>query len=56
MTVMLFLGAVQLICTGILGEYIGKIYNETKSRPTYLMRTHKTHNSNPDSNPDSNSN
>ena len=52
MTVMLFLGAVQLICTGILGEYIGKIYNETKSRPTYLMRTHKTHNSNQNSDPD----
>ena len=56
MTVMLFLGAVQLICTGILGEYIGKIYNETKSRPTYLMRTHKTHNSNQNSDPDSNLN
>ena len=43
MTVMLFLGAVQLVCIGFLGEYIGKIYNETKSRPPYLVREHKWH-------------
>ena len=37
MAVILFLGAVQLIAIGILGEYLGKIFNETKTRPTYLV-------------------
>ena len=43
MTVMLFLGAVQLIAIGILGEYIGRIFNETKNRPTYLINEYKSH-------------
>lgn len=38
MTVMLFIGAVQLICIGILGEYVGRIFNETKNRPSYLIK------------------
>lgn len=42
MTVMLFIGAVQLICIGILGEYIGKIYNESKRRPPYIVKSKKT--------------
>lgn len=42
MTVMLFLGATQLISIGILGEYIGRIFNETKNRPTYLINTYKS--------------
>lgn len=42
MTVMLFLGAVQLIAIGILGEYIGRIFNETKNRPTYLINDYKS--------------
>jgi dolichol-phosphate mannosyltransferase len=33
-----FLGGVQLICIGILGEYIGMIHEESKRRPLYLIR------------------
>jgi polyisoprenyl-phosphate glycosyltransferase len=32
-----FIGGIQLLCTGIIGEYIGKIYKETKGRPRYLI-------------------
>lgn len=34
----LFIGSLQLICIGILGEYIGRIYIESKNRPPYLIR------------------
>lgn len=34
----LFLGGIQLVCTGILGEYIGRIYMQSKRRPLYVVR------------------
>lgn len=31
------IGGIQLLSLGIIGEYIGKIYNETKARPRYII-------------------
>lgn len=40
MVVILFLGGVQLIAIGILGEYLGRMFMETKRRPLYLLNDH----------------
>jgi glycosyltransferase involved in cell wall biosynthesis len=38
-----FLGGVQLFCIGLIGQYIGKIYLETKHRPRYNVDEFLTH-------------
>lgn len=39
LVVVLFLGATQLLCISILGEYIGKIFEEVKQRPKYIRQS-----------------
>ena len=34
-----FLGGIQVLCIGIIGEYLGKIYQEVKSRPRFIIET-----------------
>jgi polyisoprenyl-phosphate glycosyltransferase len=39
MCALLLMGSIQLICTGILGEYIGRVYDEVKRRPLFVIRS-----------------
>lgn len=38
MCALLFVSGVQLLCIGVLGEYIGKVYNEVKGRPVFIAK------------------
>ena len=40
MTVILFMGGVQLLFIGVLGEYLGRVFEEVKRRPLYIIQEH----------------
>ncbi len=48
LTAILFLGGIQLFAIGILGEYVGKIFHETKNRPAYIVKKYVKTNDNAD--------
>ena len=44
MVVVLFLGSIQLFSLGIIGEYLGRTFNETKNRPLYFIKNYLPNN------------
>ena len=41
LTVVLFLGGVQLVTIGIIGEYLGRMFDESKRRPLYFLNAYE---------------
>ena len=39
--IMLFLGGIQLLALGLIGEYLGRMFDETKNRPPYLVNKYE---------------
>lgn len=42
-SIVLFIGGIQLLCIGIIGKYVGKIFLETKKRPIYIIKETENH-------------
>ena len=36
-----FIGGIQILCIGIIGEYLGQLFHEVKARPRYIIETKK---------------
>ena len=50
--IILFVGGVQLFCLGVMGQYVSKIYKETKHRPQYIIAEQSTDRANTQQNED----